>query len=406
MGNNKSRLIIGGIAVLLLLFFTVGFAAAGEFSANFKEQQGDNVKTGKISLKDMKYVLEVTEREDQIRVIVDMANKTTTIIQFSAKEYRQIAIDDMMSVMNDPFQGYEYTKQHGDETSAGTESVSGYDCEKFTIVMSDTPIMSKWVSSKLGFPVKVVATGPPDKVIELLDIVEGPVDESLFVLPDGFTAWVDPDSKPGPAPEWVDDIEAAPFMVAPFEKDMKAGDIVRVKIEQGKSLSVKSVSETDGVAKVIPFIGKNPQKEESHYNNFAMQGIICQRRHELSGEVDEFVIRVYEGNIKVIAKWQEMFEVTASAGDEVRYKIEGYDNISTRFINLTDGSATATFNYYVAGQPMSEDEAGPAKYRKIELENPWDAYTSGFVAKGDEIVIRVETGKMQIKLGQFDSFKF
>ena len=43
---------------------------------------------------------------------------------------------------------------------------------------------------------------------------------------------------------------------------------------------------------------------------------------------------------------------------------------------------------------------------KIKLEKPWDVNTAGRIAKGDEIVIKIETGKMQIKLGQFDSFEF
>jgi len=395
-----------GMTLILILFIPANLVVAGEFSADFTESQGDNVKTGKIYVTNNGYCMDITEDGEQIKVVVDNATNKTTIIQYSAKEFRTIASDDMMSVMNDPFQSYDYTLQYGEEVSAGSESFNGYDCDKSQISMSGTPVMTKWVAGKLGFPVKIVAHGPPDKVIELSNIVEGAIDPGLFIVPDGFSAWVDPDSKPADSPEWAGDIDSAPVIVPPFEKDMAAGDIIRVKIEPGKSLAVKGVSETEATAKTLPFIGKNPLKEESYYNNFAMKGTICQRMHEMSGEADEFIIRVYEGNVSVTAKWYEMFEQTLSAGEEASYTIVGDEHITTRIINLTDGNSTATFTFALNGQTLSDDEIGPAKYRQIELKNPWDIDIGSRLVKGDEMIIKVETGKMQIKLGQFDTFKF
>ena len=108
----------------------------------------------------------------------------------------------------------------------------------------------------------------------------------------------------------------------------------------------------------------------------------------------------------MIAKGQPMFETTASAGEEVRYAISGNEHITTRIINLSDSKAEASFDYYAEGKVLSDNEVGPAKYRKIELENPWTVDRIMRQEKGDEMVIRVEQGKMQIKLGQFDSFEF
>jgi hypothetical protein len=316
----------------------------------------------------------------------------------------------MMSMMNDPFQSYKYTLGYGDEEFMGTEMVHGYECNVYQIAMDDTPVMAKWHAKSLDFPIKIVGygqQGQQERIIEITDIEEKAVEASIFTVPEGFTKWVDPESLPGERPEWAGDIEAAPVMTPPFEKNMGPGDIVRVKIEPGKSLAVKvrGISETEAVAKVIPFKGSNPLKEEQWYNNFAQRGVICSRCHdEMSGEANEFIIRVYEGNITVAAKWMDMFEEKASAGEEIRYPISGQEHITTRFINLTDEATEATFNYYQNGQLMEYDT--PVKYRTITLKNPWDVYTSTLVVKGDELVIKVTTGKMQIKLGQLNSFEF
>jgi len=381
-------------------------ASAADFTGKFKSKLYDEIIEGDIFVSSPKYCLVLEQDGEKGKVIVDTKKNETTIILFSIKEYRTITSDDMMSLMNDPFQSYQYTLGYGDEEFMGTEMVQGYECDAYQITMDDTPVMAKWQAKNLDFPIKIVGYGQQEMIIEITDIEEKAVEASIFAVPEGFTKWVDPESLPGERPEWAGDIEAALVMTPPFEKNMRPGDIVRVKIEPGKSLAVKAggISETEAVAKVIPFKGSNPLKEEQWYNNFAQRGVICQRCHEMSGEADEFIIRVYEGNITVAAKWMDMFEEKASAGEEIRYPISGHEHITTRFINLTEETAEATFAYYQNGQPMEDDT--PAKYRTITLKNPWDVDTITRFAQGDELVIKVTTGKMQIKLGQFDSFEF
>ena len=399
-------------AVVLSGFLLLNVAStevcAADFSADLTNTEGERIMKGKIHVMGNRYCMELEQGGEQLRVIVDPTQKITTVLQLPIKEFRVISIDDMMSVMNNPFYAYTYTVQHAEEIAAGSEMVGGYDCEKFQIEMDGSPIMSKWVSKKLDFPLKIVAHSDPTKTVELSNISEGVPAAELFEIPKGFAAWVDPKSLPVDPPEWAGEIATAPVMVPPFEKIMAAGEMVRVKIEAGKSLAVKGVgqSEVEATAKVIPFKGINPTEVESYFNNFAQQGVICDRRHEMSGEADEFIIRVYEGNVNVIAKWQPMFETTASAGEEVRYAISGKEHITTRIINLSDSKAEASFDYYAEGKVLSDDEVGPAKYRKIELENSWTVDRITRQEKGDEMVIRVEQGKMQIKLGQFDSFEF
>lgn len=393
------------IAVMIIM---AANASAADFTGKLKMKLNDETNKGDIFVSGPKYCMELEQYGEKVKVIVDTGKNETTIIRLSIKEYRTIASDDMLSLMNDPFRSYQYSLANGEEKFMGTEMVHGYECDVYQIVMADTPVMEKWQAKSLDFPIKIVGYGQQKRIIEITDIKEKTLEASIFAIPEGFTKWVDPDSLPGERPEWAGDIEAAPVMTLPFEKILVPDDIVRVKIEPRKSLAVKAVgkSETEAVAKVIPFKGSNPLKKEKRYNNIAEKGVICHRNHEMSGEADEFIIRVYEGNITVMAKWMDMFEKEASAGEEIRYpiSISGDEHITTRFINLTDEAAEATFAYYQNGQLIEDDV--PLKYKTITLKNPWDVSTSTLIAKGDELVIKVNTGKMQIKLGQFDSFEF
>ncbi len=399
-----------GFPILLIFLLTIIFAwgtvSAAEFSGKITTITKHDTLTGQIFVKGEKYRMELTQDGEEIIVIVDPSVNKTIVIPVSTGIYRELASDDMMSLMNDPIQAYLYTADMGEESSAGTETIEGYECDKSKVSMMDSDVMSEWVAKDLNFPIKIVTYGQGAREMTVTDIKVASVADDKFEVPEGYTAWIDPDSVPGKRPDWADNIAAAPLLIPPFEMDLKPGNTVRVKVEPGKSLFVKGVSDGDATARVIPFKGENPLKDEDRYNNFAQKGTLCDRRHEMNGEADEFIIHVYKGKVNVIAKWQKMFEKTASAGEVVRFPIDGTEHITTRIINLTDGSARAMFAYYQDGQPMPDNDEIPEKYRTIALEKPWDVNNVTRVAKGDEFVITVHEGTMQIKLGQFDSFEF
>ena len=158
------------------------------------------------------------------------------------------------------------------------------------------------------------------------------------------------------------------------------------------------------MARVIPFKDGRPLKKESNYYNLVETSYSM--RPETPAVADEFVIYVYEGNATVTAKWQEMFEQDVPAGGEFRYKVSGNDNIDSYMVNIGEGEAVAVLEYYKDGSPLSEDEMGPVKWRTTILKEPNDFKKTTLVAKGDELVTKVEKGKVQIKMGQYDSFEF
>ncbi len=403
-----TRRMVLATTIVLVMSVICSRVTAAEFSADMKDQIEDYVKTGKIVVKGLKYCMDVVEDGERIIVIVDPEDAKTIVINVSTKEYKELPIDDMSSLMNDPFQAYQYMVSVGEEKSAGVETINGYKCDKSVVTIQDTDYMSKWMARSLNFPIKIVSHGPPDKVFELINIVVGPVDDTKFEIPEGFTKWIDPATLPVEPSAWAEGIAAAPVMVPPFEHDMSAGDIVRVKVEPGKSLAMKGISKTDteATARVIPFKDDRPLKEDTWYNNFAQEHTICVRRHETSVEVDEFVVYVYEGEMTVMAKWQEMLEKTVAEGEEIRLPLPNWDNIETRLVNLSDGESVAIVACFRDGAEVSEDDQGPVKWRTITLKEPGEVESGARTHKGDEIVFSVLKGKMLIRLGQFDSFKF
>ncbi|MFO8234653.1 MAG: DUF4412 domain-containing protein [Bacteroidales bacterium] len=394
------------LCVLMILIIMSGSVAANEFIGKFIIALEEEISEGNIFVSGQKYCLELEQYGEKGKVIVDTEKGTTNIINYAEKQYRIIPSDDMISLMNNPFQSYQYILSRGEEACNDTKLLQGYACEICQIIVSDTPVMTKWHAKKLDFPIKIVQHGQQERVIEIVDIEEKAVDASVFTIPEGFTKWIDPDSLPGKRPTWAGEIENAPVLMPPFEEKVGTGDIIRVKIQTGKSLAVKAtgIPDNGAVARVIPFQGNNPIKNEEKYSNLAKKGVICKRNHEMSHEADEFIIRIYEGDLIIVAKSIDMFEAKASASEEIRYPIKGDEHITTRFINLTEEASEATFFYSQNGQIIEDDV--PLKYRTITLENPWDVETPTWVAQGDELVLKVNKGKMQIKLGQFDPFEF
>ena len=408
MENHISIRSLLGIMVALVIIVGCSQVSTAEFSADFTERQGDSTKSGKIYVKGSSYCLEKVVSGEQGFVIVDTEAQKTVVINVSTKEYRESAIDDMMSIMNNPIQGYLYTATMGEEKTGGVETINGYECDKSVISMGDTDVMSRWVARSLDFPIRIVGHGPPDRVFELINIVEGSVDDSKFEIPEGFTKWIDPATLPVEPPTWAEGIPAAPVMTPPFQHDMSAGDIIRIKVEPGKSPVLKGVSKTDtqAIARVIPFKDDRPLKEDTWYNSFTTEGTICTRRHETSVEADEFVVYVYEGDIALATKWQEMLEKTVAEGEEIRLPLTIWEKIETRLVNLSDGESEAIFSYFEEGTELSEGIISPPKWRTVILKEQGEVHYGSRSYHGDEMVFFVKKGKMLIKLGQFDTFEF
>jgi len=406
------------ILIALLAMVSTGVILSGcggeepivdQFTADIVQSAGGLATTGKFFVKAGNYRMELEESGQPLCVIVDQQTGITTISAPLEKMFTKIPVDHPASVMNDPFQGLKYSMTLGETRADGTETIEGYECDKSALFADDQKAMTQWFSRKLNFPIKIVMHGATEKMIELKNIQEVAVADSLFTLPVDYAEFQMPGQEPPTRPEWADGISSASFKNPPFEIELAAGDIVRVKPEVAKSLAVKAecVGEEECAVYAIPFKDDLPLRELSTYNNFARQGTICTRLHETSSEADEFVIRVDKGSARLSAKWQPMHERRLKAGEEFRVKLVPNLNIEdVRFVNLNDGESSCSWDYYSEGNLLENEVAGPAEYRSRVLRARNEAQRSVWSPIGDEIVIKADSGEVLVKLGQFDVFKF
>lgn len=402
---------IKGLTLVIGIFVMFGCGGkedSNQFTAEMIMGDAESEVTSKIFVTESGYRMEHQQADEQLYVIVNNESGLTNVLVPSRKQYMELPSQDPMSLMNDPFQSVKYLTAMGESKLVGTEMIDGYECDKYTISQQGQEMMSQWVSRKFNFPLKIVIHVSDGKHMEIKNIREGAVDEELFKVPAEYSQMPKPGEEPAMVPEWAEDIPSAPVMKPPFERDLSIGDMIRVPVEPGKSFKAKATGKTeaDAVARAVPFKDGKPLKNISMYSNFAQKGTICTGRHETTQEADEIVIRVFDGEIALEVKQDDMLERKVSAGEELRYPLKGSDPVETRFVNLVNGQSVCTFDYYEGGEKMDEEKVGPAQYRRIMLAGEYDVKASARAVNGDEIVFNVEKGEILIKIGQFNTFEF
>ncbi|UCD17115.1 MAG: DUF4412 domain-containing protein, partial [Candidatus Zixiibacteriota bacterium] len=244
----SKRLVPGWLARIIFTLALLGCggnAVDRQFTANFAMGDSQQTTTGSFYFKTGSYRMEIEQDGDQIAVIVDQEARKTRIIMPGRREYAEISTWDPMSLMNDPFQGLKYTAAMGERRPEGTETINGYECDKYIVSIDGKDVLASWVARKFDFSLKIEMIVAPNSFMELKNIKEIAVDDAMFQVPDEYTKILRPDEELAEAPEWTKDIPSAPILNPPFQCDLTAGDIVRVRVQSGKSFMAKAVSNTD-----------------------------------------------------------------------------------------------------------------------------------------------------------------
>jgi hypothetical protein len=397
--RNLSGLVI---LTIVLMFYSQLYAA--EFTADLIIDMPGMNDTAKIYVKGHAYRLEKLEGKNKL--LLFRIHGKTTALNPDTKEFK--VLKGTEENMFNPVAAWENMSYDMEAKTAGEETIDGYDCRKYQYRNkgSDEVVMERWLSPELTFVIKqVLFSSGGNATMELKNIKEEPVEQVLFELPMGYKPAVDPEDIPVPVPDWAENLDKAPVMKPPFEKVMKAGDVIKIKTEPGMSIWIRgeSTSDAEAVAKAIPFKDGHPVKEPKMYNNFAMKGTICDRRHETPAEADYIVIHIEKGEVNVEAKLADMFEKKVSAGGEFRIPVNGIQNIEMRLVNLADGESDISWDMLKNGEVLNPDYA---KYRKKTFEKKNKSYKSALSPDGDELIFKVTKGEVLIKAGQYDPFKF
>ena len=174
-------------ALVLGLLFLISSTALAQFTADMVTTEGDVSKTSKFYVENPFYRMDMEEGGQKMFVVVNNETKTTRVFMPSQKMYMEMKSDDMKSLSNDVFQSLEAQKQKYETKLVGEETVNGYDCEKYQVIIDGSPVSTYWQSSEIEYPIKVISGEKQNMIMELKNIEKGDVDDAMFKIPAGFT---------------------------------------------------------------------------------------------------------------------------------------------------------------------------------------------------------------------------
>ena len=176
------------VLVLVLVALLSGVSAlalAAEFSADMVHKMGTMTKEGKIYVKGKKMRME--GGMGQGITIVDGETGKVWVLQPAQKMYMEMKKE---AKAMEPAQQDEELAKIADKKFLGTETVNGYQCEKYLYTYHDKKLgsMTQWYSKKLEYPVKMLHSSPEgETTFEYRNIKEGGVADSFFQIPAGYT---------------------------------------------------------------------------------------------------------------------------------------------------------------------------------------------------------------------------
>jgi len=174
------------ILLFILLFITSGIVKC-QLSADLVSDQ-PNAPTGKFTFSHKKYRLENLEHPAKIFLISNI--ETNQTIVFNPKDSTYI-IKNRFKTPSDPFGTWELFCNDLIKNDAGTETINGLECRKtiFNKLSSNTEVIKvvRWESVKYKIPIKLTYNLPQSEgFFELINIVEGLVNEELFEIPEFY----------------------------------------------------------------------------------------------------------------------------------------------------------------------------------------------------------------------------
>jgi outer membrane lipoprotein-sorting protein len=184
-------------AIVALVAFASGLASAAEFSADTVNKFGAMTKEGKIYVKGTKMRMEGAAAGQGI-TIVNGDTGVVWVLQPGQKAYLEMKKGTQTA---EPAQSDEHElAKIADKKFLGTETVNGYQCEKYLYTYHDKSLgtLTQWYSKTLGYPIKMIHSSPRGETsFEYRNIKEGGVADSLFQVPAGYTKMEMPAMPPG-----------------------------------------------------------------------------------------------------------------------------------------------------------------------------------------------------------------
>lgn len=289
-------------SVLLLLAVLPAPARAAAFSAELVDTQGGRTRTGPFHYQDKSCRFELGDEGQTLILLVDGATGTTRLLNPAEKAYHEAGPGEPLSLFANPFALFAQYARVKETRTEGTEPVGGIPCKKQVVFSGEQVFVTGWVAEGYDVPLKVhVPLG--DRTVELRNLKPGPQDAALFAVPAGYRREV-VEERRDPQPEWAGQVASAPLLTPPFERKMAEGDIVRLRPQAGRWVSIEgtNLGPAQGSFTTASF------KDGQYIGGGSMNTVILDAG-DSSGvsqganpdNTDELVVRVGQGAMKIRA---------------------------------------------------------------------------------------------------------
>ena len=193
------------MTVFFAILMTAQFAGATQFTADLVITGPGEDYAFKLSVKDNMYRLEKVRGGMKFPPFPTIVNRDTGVTWGLNPQMRQyVEIKDIgKTFMMNPLVGWAMTRKGMNEKPGPVETVNGHECDTRLYAMpgkSETAA-KVWISKKLDHLIREERFGANENpVLELQNIQEGPVNEALFKIPEGYSKISPggPGAPPGP----------------------------------------------------------------------------------------------------------------------------------------------------------------------------------------------------------------
>jgi hypothetical protein len=167
-------------------------ALSQDFSADLVRQKPQNMATTKVSASGDKVRFEVAGQKTSSFAIINVAQRTSTMVLPDAKSYvvsppGHLASSIPLFHIDDPenaCKSWEKSMENpGTCKRVGDDTVSGRAAVKYTGALENGDTGTAWIDSKLHFAIKWEGE---KSAAELQNIQEGPQDAKLFEIPSDY----------------------------------------------------------------------------------------------------------------------------------------------------------------------------------------------------------------------------
>ena len=287
-------------AALTLLATTSCLAAS--FTAEMVDTRGGKTRTGTFHFQDGSYRYTAIEDGRETVIIVDGKSGLMRALMPEKKVYIEAGPEHPINLWVNPFACFAHYARTRDLAKQGAEAVGGVPCVKQVASGGGQVFATAWVSDEWAFPLKV-ETQLDGRRVELLTLRAGPVEDSLFKLPEGYSLMKEPEPE---VPAWAAQVPSTPVLTPPFEKTLKAGEMVRVLPVAGRhiSLSVTNRGKESSAFFSVAF-GKGRPLSEPGGNTMNLDEAqeVSAVHTETPAQAEAIVMRVVRGSLHFKAAW-------------------------------------------------------------------------------------------------------